>query len=187
MRTAVLSTLLGALAALAPPVAAGSEGEAGASGVDRGLVVLCRKALVMPLNVEAQQVVDNARALADVMLSRGFDIVSGGTDTHLALIDMRPKGLKGNMAEESLERAGMTCNKNGVPFDPEKPTITSGIRVGTPAGTTRGFGIAEFQQIGHLMADVLEALAANPDDNSAAENAAREQVRALCDAFPIYQ
>ena len=137
--------------------------------------------------IYSQQVVDNAKALADVMLSRGFDIVSGGTDTHLALIDLRPKGVKGNMAEESLERAGMTCNKNGVPFDPEKPTITSGIRVGTPAGTTRGFGIAEFQQIGHLMPDVLEALAANPDDNSAAENAAREQVRALCDAFPIYQ
>ncbi|MEE8306545.1 MAG: serine hydroxymethyltransferase [Gammaproteobacteria bacterium] len=134
----------------------------------------------------AQQVVDNAKALAEVLANRGLDIVSGGTDTHLMLVDLRPKGLTGNIVEESLERAGMTCNKNGVPFDPEKPTVTSGIRVGTPAGTTRGFGVAEFEQIGNLIGDVLDGLAANPEDNSAAEQAAREKVRSMCDAFPIY-
>jgi glycine hydroxymethyltransferase len=134
----------------------------------------------------AQQVVDNARALADVLLTRGLDIVSGGTDTHVVLVDLRPKGLTGNIVEESLERAGMTCNKNGVPFDPEKPMVTSGVRLGTPAGTTRGFGVAEFEAIGNLIGDVLDGLAANREDNSAAEQAAREKVRALCDAFPIY-
>jgi len=134
----------------------------------------------------AQQVVDNARALAEVLLTRGLDIVSGGTDTHVVLVDLRPKGLTGNIVEESLERAGMTCNKNGVPFDPEKPMVTSGVRLGTPAGTTRGFGVAEFEAIGNLIGDVLDGLAANREDNSAAEQAAREKVRALCDAFPIY-
>ncbi|MBO6805403.1 MAG: serine hydroxymethyltransferase, partial [Thalassospira sp.] len=99
----------------------------------------------------AQQVVDNAKALAEVLVKRGFDIVTGGTDTHLMLVDLRPKGLKGNTAEVALERAGITCNKNGIPFDTEKPTITSGVRLGTPAGTTRGFGVAEFQQIGELI------------------------------------
>jgi glycine hydroxymethyltransferase len=134
----------------------------------------------------AQQVVANAKALADKLLSRGFDIVSGGTDTHLMLVDLRPKGVKGNTAEQTLERANITCNKNGIPFDPEKPTVTSGIRLGTPAGTTRGFGIREFQKIGDLIGDVLEGLAVNPDDNSAAEAAARVQVAELCKAFPIY-
>ncbi len=134
----------------------------------------------------AQQVIANARALADRLLSRGFDIVSGGTDTHLMLVDLRPKGVKGNTAEHALERANITCNKNGIPFDPEKPTITSGIRLGTPAGTTRGFGVREFQKIGDLISDVLEGLAANPEDNSAAEAAARAQVAELCKAFPIY-
>jgi len=134
----------------------------------------------------ARQVVDNAQALAKVLVKRGLDIVSGGTDTHLMLVDLRPKGLTGNIVEESLERAGMTCNKNGVPFDPEKPMVTSGVRLGTPAGTTRGFGVAEFEQIGNMIGDVLDGLAANRDDNSAAEQAAREKVRAMCDAFPIY-
>ena len=134
----------------------------------------------------AQQVVDNARALAEVLVTRGLDIVSGGTDTHVVLVDLRPKGLTGNIVEESLERAGMTCNKNGVPFDPEKPMVTSGVRLGTPAGTTRGFGVAEFEAIGNLIGDVLDGLAANREDNSAAEQAAREKVRAMCDAFPIY-
>ncbi len=134
----------------------------------------------------AQQVVDNAKALAAVLMTRGLDIVSGGTDTHLMLVDLRPKGLTGNVVEGSLERAGMTCNKNGVPFDPEKPMITSGVRLGTPAGTTRGFGVAEFEAIGNLIGDVLDGLVANPDDNSAAEQAAREKVRTMCDAFPIY-
>jgi glycine hydroxymethyltransferase len=134
----------------------------------------------------ARQVVENARALAERLQSRGFDIVSGGTDTHLMLVDLRPKGVKGNTAEQTLERANITCNKNGIPFDPEKPMVTSGIRLGTPAGTTRGFGIAEFQKIGDLIGDVLEGLARNPDDNSDAEAAARRQVDELCKAFPIY-
>ena len=131
-------------------------------------------------------VVDNARALADQLSVRGLDIVSGGTDTHLMLVDLRPKSLNGKVAEASLERAGMTCNKNGIPFDPEKPTITSGVRLGTPAGTTRGFGVVEFRQIGDLIGDVLDGLSANPDDNSAAETKARADVAALCEKFPIY-
>ncbi|OAN50844.1 serine hydroxymethyltransferase [Paramagnetospirillum marisnigri] len=135
----------------------------------------------------AKQVLDNARALADVLLRRGLDIVSGGTDSHLMLVDLRPKKLTGKAAEASLERAGMTCNKNGIPFDPEKPTITSGVRLGTPAATTRGFGVAEFKQVGELIGDVLDGLAAHPDDNSAAEAKARAQVAELCKRFPIYQ
>ncbi len=131
-------------------------------------------------------VLENAKALASVLLERGFHIVSGGTDTHLLLVDLRPKKLTGRASEESLERASMTCNKNGVPFDPEKPTVTSGIRLGTPAGTTRGFGPGEFRQVGELISAVLEQLAANPDDNSAAENAAREKVADLCRRFPVY-
>jgi glycine hydroxymethyltransferase len=134
-----------------------------------------------------RQVVDNAQALAAVMIERGCDIVSGGTDNHLMLVDLRPKGVKGNAAEESLERAGITCNKNGVPFDPEKPTVTSGIRLGTPAGTTRGFGVAEFQEIGHMISDVLDALAASPDGDPAVEAAVRARVEALCARFPIYR
>jgi glycine hydroxymethyltransferase len=102
------------------------------------------------------------------------------------LVDLRPKGLTGRAAEESLERAGMTCNKNAIPFDPEKPTVTSGVRLGTPAGTTRGFGVAEFQQIGQMIGDVLDGLAANPEDNRAAETAARKKVEDLCRRFPIY-
>ena len=102
------------------------------------------------------------------------------------LVDLRPKLLTGKAAEESLGRARLTCNKNGIPFDPEKPTITSGIRLGTPAGTTRGFGTAEFRRVGELIADVLDGLAANPDDNGAAEAAARDQVATLCSRFPVY-
>jgi glycine hydroxymethyltransferase len=134
----------------------------------------------------ARQVVDNARALADTLVRRGLAIVSGGTDSHLMLVDLRPKALTGKAAEASLERAGMTCNKNGIPFDPEKPTVTSGVRLGTPAGTTRGFGIDEFTRIGQLIGDVLDGLAANPDDNSAAEARARADVADLCRRFPIY-
>ncbi len=134
----------------------------------------------------AKTVVENAKVLASVLLERGFDIVSKGTDTHLLLVDLRPKALTGRAAEASLERAHITCNKNGVPFDPEKPTVTSGIRLGTPAGTTRGFGPGEFRQVGQLISDVLEHLAANPDDNSAAEGAAREKVADLCRRFPVY-
>jgi glycine hydroxymethyltransferase len=133
----------------------------------------------------AGRVVDNARTLAEVMVERGAAIVSGGTDNHLMLVDLRPKGVKGNAAERSLERAGITCNKNGVPADPERPAVTSGIRLGTPAGTTRGFEVAEFREIGHLISDVLDGLAAHGDDNASAEAAVRERVRELCARFPI--
>ncbi|MEQ9172578.1 MAG: serine hydroxymethyltransferase [Rhodospirillales bacterium] len=132
------------------------------------------------------RVVANARVLAETLVARGFDIVAGGTDTHLMLVDMRSKGLTGVAAEAALENARITCNKNGVPFDPEKPTVTSGIRLGTPAGTTRGFGEGEFREIGNLIADVLDGMAANPDDNSAAEAKAAEAVGRLCRDFPIY-
>ena len=134
----------------------------------------------------AGRVVDNARTLAEVMVERGAAIVSGGTDNHLMLVDLRPKGVKGNAAERSLERAGITCNKNGVPSDPERPAVTSGIRLGTPAGTTRGFAVAEFREIGHLISDVLDGLAAHGEDNASAEAAVRERVRELCARLPIY-
>jgi glycine hydroxymethyltransferase len=134
----------------------------------------------------AQQVIDNARALADVLQSRGFNIVTNGTDTHLMLVDLRPKSLKGNVADVALERAGITCNKNGIPFDTEKPTVTSGIRLGTPAGTTRGFGVEEFKLIGKLIADVLDALVDQPEGNAEVEASVRAQVQDLCNKFPIY-
>jgi glycine hydroxymethyltransferase len=134
----------------------------------------------------AAQIVANARALAAVLAQRGSAIVSGGTDTHLMLVDLRPKKLTGKAAEASLERAGITCNKNGIPFDPEKPTLTSGVRLGTPAGTTRGFGIAEFEEIGGLIDDVLSALARNPDGDIQVERTVRDKVHALCARFPIY-
>jgi len=131
-------------------------------------------------------VCENAKALAAVMVERGAAIVSGGTDNHLMLVDLRPKGVKGNAAEQALERAGITCNKNGVPFDPEKPALTSGIRLGTPAATTRGFGIAEFRQVGELASDVLDALTRRPEGDAAVEAAVRARVEALCGRFPIY-
>ena len=134
----------------------------------------------------ARTVVENAKALAATLASRGYNIVSGGTDTHLMLVDLQAKGLTGKAAEASLGRAHLTCNKNGIPFDPQKPMVTSGIRLGTPAGTTRGFGPAEFRRVGESIADVLDGLAANTDDNSAAEAAARERVAELCRRFPIY-
>jgi glycine hydroxymethyltransferase len=136
--------------------------------------------------VYAGRVLENAKALASVLAERGLDIVSGGTDTHLMLVDLRPKKLTGKAAEESLGRACLTCNKNGIPFDPEKPTVTSGIRLGTPAGTTRGFGPAEFRRVGELIADVLDELAVNAENNEAAEAAAREGVGELCRRFPVY-
>ena len=135
----------------------------------------------------SRQVVDNARALAQTLIARGVAIVSGGTDTHLMLVDLRPKRLTGKQAEQSLERAGITCNKNGIPFDPEKPTVTSGVRLGTPAGTTRGFGVAEFRQVGELIGDVLDGLAADPEHNDTVETRVRAQVRELCRRFPIYR
>lgn len=134
----------------------------------------------------AKAVVDNANALADRLIGHGLDIVSGGTDTHLMLVDLRPKKLTGNIAEHSLENANITCNKNGIPFDPEKPMVTSGVRLGTPAATTRGFGVAEFEKVGDLIAEVLDGLAANPEDNSAAEEKVRLEVKKLCDDFPLY-
>jgi glycine hydroxymethyltransferase len=134
----------------------------------------------------AAQVVSNAKTLSDVLSSRGFGIVSGGTDTHLVLVDLRSKRLTGRAAEKSLENAGLTCNKNGIPFDPEKPAVTSGIRLGTPAGTTRGFKEPEFESVGHLIADVLDGLSKGPDNNRTAEADALDAVSALCRNFPIY-
>jgi glycine hydroxymethyltransferase len=145
------------------------------------------EALTPAFNEYIAAVVSNANALAARLQHHGFDIVSGGTDTHLALVDLRAKGLKGNQSEQALGRANITCNKNGVPFDTEKPTVTSGIRVGTPAGTTRGFGIAEFQTIGDLIAEVLDGLAKHgPEGNGVTEVAVKAQAKALCRAFPIY-
>lgn len=134
----------------------------------------------------SKAVAENAKVLAATLIERGLDIVSGGTDTHVILVDLRPKGVKGNDAEVSLENAGMTCNKNGIPFDPEKPMVTSGVRLGTPAATTRGFGVEEFRKVGNLIGDVLEGLAESNGDNSLAEAAARTEVKALCQRFPIY-
>jgi glycine hydroxymethyltransferase len=134
----------------------------------------------------AKAVVDNARALAEVLKSRGLDIVSGGTDSHLMLVDLRPKGLTGRDTEHALERAGITCNKNGVPFDPQKPMVTSGVRLGTPAGTTRGFGVAEFRLVGELIGDVVDGLARNPEGDGQVEAQVRAKVEELCSRFPIY-
>ena len=131
-------------------------------------------------------VVENAKALSATLVKGGLDIVSGGTDTHLLLVDLRSKGLTGKVAEASLEAAGMTCNKNGIPFDPEKPTITSGVRLGSPAATTRGFGVVEFQQIGEMIVEVLDGLASGSNDNSAVEADVRKRVGELCARFPIY-
>ena len=136
----------------------------------------------------AKAVVDNAKVLAQLLESRGLAMVSGGTDTHLLLVDLRPKRLTGKVAERALGRAQITCNKNGIPFDPEKPTITSGIRLGTPAGTTRGFGVSEFRQIGDMIADVLDVLSQNGvEQESSVEAAVREKVKRLVARFPIYQ
>jgi len=133
------------------------------------------------------QVIRNAQALADQLMKGGLDIVTGGTDSHVMLVDLRPKGVKGNATETALGRAHITCNKNGIPFDDEKPTITSGIRLGSPAGTTRGFGEAEFRQIGDWIVRVVDGLAANGEDgNAAVEAAVRAEVAALCARFPIY-
>jgi glycine hydroxymethyltransferase len=134
-----------------------------------------------------EQVVKNAQALADQLMKGGLDIVSGGTDSHLMLVDLRPKGVKGNATEKALERAHMTCNKNGIPFDPEKPMVTSGVRLGTPAGTTRGFGEAEFRQVADWIVEVVDGLATNGDEgNAAVEAKVRAEVEALCDKFPMY-
>ncbi len=151
-----------------------------------GKAVAFGEALQPEFKVYGKAVLDNARALADTLVKRGVDIVTGGTDCHIVLVDLRPKKLTGKATEESLERAGLTCNKNAIPFDPEKPFVTSGIRLGTPAGTTRGFGLPEFKQIGELIGDVLDGLAKG-GDNSATEAQVKAKVTELCNRFPIYQ
>jgi len=134
----------------------------------------------------AAAVVANARVLADTLVDGGLAIVSGGTDSHLMLVDLRPKRLTGRDAETALERAGITCNKNGIPFDPEKPTVTSGIRLGTPAATTRGFGAAEFRDVGAFIVEILDAMARGAGDGAEAEKRVGRKVRELCGRFPIY-
>ena len=146
------------------------------------------EALQPEFKAYAKAVIANAKTLAGRLKERGADLVAGGTDTHLALVDLRPLGLIGKDADESLERAGITCNKNGVPFDPLPPVKTSGIRVGSPAGTTRGFGEAEFRDIADMVADVLDGLKDNGlENNGAVEGRVNERVLELCARFPIYQ
>lgn len=152
-----------------------------------GKAVALGEALKPEFKEYAKSVVANAKVLGETLVGRGLNLVSGGTDTHLVLVDLRPKGLTGKLAEKSLERAGMTCNKNGIPFDPEKPTVTSGVRLGTPAGTTRGFGVEEFRTVANLIGDVLDGLAQNAEDNTAAEEKAHKTVLDLCRRFPIYE
>jgi glycine hydroxymethyltransferase len=145
------------------------------------------EALRPSFKIYARNVVENSRALAETLKSSGLDIISGGTDTHLMLVDLRRKRLTGQVAEMALGRAHITCNKNGIPFDPEKPAVTSGIRLGTPACTTRGFGIAEFRQVGEMIVEVLDALSAKGvEEDGAAETAVREKVTRLVGRFPIY-
>ncbi|MFZ0459320.1 MAG: serine hydroxymethyltransferase [Rhodoplanes sp.] len=145
------------------------------------------EALRPSFKLYAKNVVENSKALAATLKARGLDIVSGGTDTHLMLVDLRPKRLTGKVAEAALGRAHITCNKNGIPFDPEKPTVTSGVRLGTPAGTTRGFGVAEFQQVGEMISEVLDVLAQKGvEEDALIEASVREKVKRLIDRFPIY-
>ncbi len=145
------------------------------------------EALRPSFKLYARSVVENAKALAETLKSRGLDIVSGGTDTHLLLVDLRPKRLTGKVAEQALGRAHITCNKNGVPFDPEKPTVTSGVRLGSPACTTRGFGIAEFQQVGTMISEVVDVLAQKGvEEDALIEASVREDVKRLLARFPIY-
>ncbi len=145
------------------------------------------EALKPEFKTYAKAVLDNARTLASTLKEGGLDIVSDTTDCHMMLVDLRPKGVTGDVAEESLERAGMTCNKNAVPFDPAPPMVTSGVRLGTPAATTRGFGPAEWKLVGEYIIEVLDGLAANgADGNADVENAVKAKVEALCARFPIY-
>jgi glycine hydroxymethyltransferase len=145
------------------------------------------EALRPSFKLYAMNVVENAKALSETLKTKGLDIVSGGTDTHLMLVDLRPKKLTGKVAEQALGRAHITCNKNGIPYDPEKPTVTSGVRLGTPAGTSRGFGIAEFRQIGDLIAEVLDGLSQKGvEEDAALEASVRDKVKRLISRFPIY-
>jgi glycine hydroxymethyltransferase len=148
--------------------------------------VALHEALRSPFKEYAKAVVENAKVLAATLVEGGLEIVSGGTDSHLILVDLRPLGLTGRDAEAGLGRAGITCNKNGIPFDPEKPTVTSGIRLGSPAATTRGFGVEEFRMVGQQIVRVLQALACGEAENGATETRVHEDVRALCARFPIY-
>ncbi|MDP1975344.1 MAG: serine hydroxymethyltransferase, partial [Alphaproteobacteria bacterium] len=148
--------------------------------------VALQEALSEDFKKYAKAVIENARALAQRLRDKGFGVVSGGTDSHLLLVDLRTKNLTGNVAEQVLERVGLTCNKNAVPFDPQPPTVTSGIRLGTPAGTTRGFGVPEFLMIGDYIAEILES-ASNPELLQQVESKIRKNVLALCDRFPIYK
>lgn len=151
-----------------------------------GKAVAFGEALQPEFKQYIDRVLANAKALGEVLVAGGVALATGGTDNHLLLVDLRPKGLKGNQVEHALERAGITCNKNGIPFDTEKPTITSGIRLGTPAGTTRGFGETEFRQIGEWILQVLDGLKDNPDGNPIIEQQVRAKVSDLCARFPIY-
>ena len=149
--------------------------------------VAFKEALSEEFREYCEQVIKNARTLAGHLTKMGYSIISGGTDNHLMLVDLRPKGLNGKAAEQALGRAHITCNKNGVPFDTEKPTITSGIRLGSPAATSRGFGVAEFKRVGELITEVLEGLAKNGEaGNAAVEEAVKAKVHALTKRFPIY-
>jgi len=153
-----------------------------------GKAVAFGEALQPSFKLYAQSVIDNAKALGETLVKGGLALVSGGTDTHLILVDLRPKKLTGKVAEIALGRAHITCNKNGVPFDPEKPMITSGIRLGSPAGTTRGFGVAEFQSIGDMILEVLDGLAANGDEgNASVEENVKQRAIELCERHPIYE
>ena len=152
-----------------------------------GKAVAFGEALRPEFKAYQEQVVKNAQALANQLIKGGLDIVTGGTDTHLMLVDLRPKGVTGNITDAALGRAHITTNKNGIPFDPEKPTVTSGIRLGTPAGTTRGFGEAEFRQIADWIVEVVDGIAANgADGNEAVEAKVRAEIEVLCNKFPLY-
>ena len=145
------------------------------------------EALKPEFKIYAKNIIENAKAMGEVLVNSGFALVSGGTDTHLILLDLRPKKLTGNISEKALERAHITCNKNGIPFDPEKPMVTSGIRLGAPAGTTRGFGVTEFQQVGRMIAEVLDGLAQNgAEGNASVESKVKVEAIDLCKRFPIY-
>jgi len=152
-----------------------------------GKAVAFGEALRPEFKAYQEQVVKNAQALADQLMKGGLDIVTGGTDSHVMLVDLRPKGVKGNATEKALERAHITCNKNGIPFDPEKPMVTSGVRLGSPAGTTRGFTETEFRQVADWIVEVVDGLAANGEDgNAEVEAKVKAEVEALCDRFPMY-
>ena len=151
-----------------------------------GKVVGFGEALKPEFKVYIKSVINNAKVLSEELLKRGLNIVSGGTDTHVVLVDLRPKELTGNIAEDALERAGITCNKNGIPFDPEKPSVTSGIRLGTPAGTSRGFGEKEFILIANLISDVLDGLRKEKSFSDTVEKEVKNKIKKLCYEFPIY-